>query len=268
MSLLRITSAGAATALALLTSAVVHGPAAAAGGTDGAAATVGADWSRQSITFRAAPGQANDLQVMDMPGGGDVRRIAFNDEVPIRAGDHCVQPDPNDATRVVCELPVDGPRPDTIKVLLGDGDDMAFTESPGVSVVDGGAGNDELHAHSAHTVVGGSGDDMLMGGVVMLGGDGMDHLMGDARNQYLWGGAGDDHIEASGGDDIVYADSGDDHVAAGDGDDIVFGGRGDDTLHGEAGDDLLSGDSGDDILVGGPGTDRLWGGPGNDEITE
>ncbi|GAB2869649.1 calcium-binding protein [Streptomyces mayteni] len=254
MSLLRISSAGAATALALLTSATLTWPAAAAaattGGTTGGTATVGADRGRQSITFRAAPGQANDLQVMDMPGGGDVRRIAFNDEVPIRAGDHCAQPDPNDATRVVCELPADGPRSDSIKVLLGDGDDTAFTESPGVSVVDGGAGNDELHAHSAHTVIGGSGDDMLMGGVVMLAGDGMDHLMGDGRNQYLWGGAGDDHIEASGGDDIVYADSGDDHVDAGEGDDIVFGGRGDDTL------------------VGGPGTDRLWGGPGTDEITE
>ncbi|MDT0317778.1 calcium-binding protein [Streptomyces millisiae] len=250
----RISPALAVTALALLAAGSAIGPASAsevAEATESAeaTATLVVDRGGRSITYRAAAGQVNDLQITDMPGGTDVRRIAFNDEVTINAGAPCAQPDPRDPTRVVCELPADSDAAGDIRVLLGDGDDAFFTNAPGVSVVHGGAGHDELHAHTSHTVLGGDGDDMLMGGVVMRGDAGMDHLMGDDRDQYLWGGSGDDHVEAYGGDDVVSADSGDDHVAAGEGDDVVFGGRG------------------DDMLDGGPGRDLLVGGPGDDEIT-
>ncbi|TDC27721.1 calcium-binding protein [Streptomyces sp. 8K308] len=269
----RISPAVTVAALTLLATGSAIGPAVAAqtGRPSEAAeatATLAVDRDGRSLTYRAAAGQANDLQITAMPGGPDVRRIAFNDEVTISAGAPCTQPDPGDPTRVVCELPADSAPADDIRVLLGDGDDAFFTVAPGVSVVQGGADDDELHAHSAHTVLGGDGDDMLMGGVVMRGDAGMDHLMGDDRDQYLWGGSGDDHVEAYGGDDVVSADSGDDHVVAGEGDDVVFGGRDDDMLMGEAGRDVLHGGSGDDTLDGGAGTDLLWGGAGTDEITQ
>ncbi|MDT0343660.1 calcium-binding protein [Streptomyces litchfieldiae] len=246
----RISPALSTTALTLLAIGSAITPASATGADADTTATITADWRGQSLIYRAGAGQANDLQIMDMPPSADVRRIAFNDEVPIRAGDNCTQPDPNDATRVVCELPANADLPGGIRVLLGDGDDQFFSDAPGVSTVHAGAGDDELHAHSARVVLGAGGDDMLMGGVVMDGGDGMDHLMGDYRDQYLWGGADNDHIEAFGGDDFVSAGSGDDHVDGGEGDDVLSGGRG------------------DDMIVGGPGTDRVWGGPGADEITE
>ncbi|NYI04615.1 calcium-binding protein [Allostreptomyces psammosilenae] len=264
----RTASALTAVVLTLLTTASATTSAIAATADAPATATVVADWDKRTLTYRAAAGQANDLQVMDMPGGTETRRVAFNDEVPIQAGEPCTQPDPNDATRVVCELPADSPLLDDIRILLGDGDDGMFTDAPGVRLVDGGAGSDELHAHSAQVVLGGGGDDMLMGRVVMDGGDGMDHLMGDDGRQYLSGGRGDDHIEAYGGDDAVYAGSGEDHVSGGQGGDVILGGHDDDVLAGDEGADVLHGNHGDDTLHGGEGADRLVGGPGRDEVTQ
>ncbi|HZG07276.1 MAG TPA: calcium-binding protein [Streptomyces sp.] len=251
---LRVISVSSAV-LALLAIGLTAAPAAA-----DTAATISIDGDGRSVTHLAGSGQVNELQVTPMGAGTGVRRVAFNDEVPIRVGEqHCVQPDPNDATRVVCELPTADASSGEIRILLGDGDDEFFTDAPGVSVVHGGSGNDQLHAHSAHTVIGGQDDDMLMGGVVMHGGDGMDHLMGDDRGQVLTGGRGADHIEAHGGADTVHAGFGDDHVTGGSGDDFLSGGFGDDTVHGDSGNDTLLGGPGKDVLSGGPDTDTiLW----------
>lgn len=225
-----------------------------------APATVSADWANQSVTYVAGDGQVNNLYVTAMGDGSPGnRRIGFNDEVPIEPGDHCSYENPADDTFVVCELPKDGELPDDVRVDLGDGDDEIFTSDPGVSVVHGGPGDDTLHAHTAHTIAGDDGDDMLMGGVVMHGGDGADHLVGDERDQELRGGRGDDVIEAFDGDDLVYGNSGDDEIR---------GGRGDDVLYGGPGDDVLYGNSGNDVVAGGPGRDVLSGGPGEDEVTQ
>ena len=62
-----------------------------------------------------------------------------------------------DTTAVVCELPADSARPDRIDVLLGDGDDTIAAFTPGMNTVSGGAGDDELHAHTARTVLGANG---------------------------------------------------------------------------------------------------------------
>ncbi|MFJ9624325.1 calcium-binding protein [Streptomyces sp. NPDC101181] len=240
-------------AIALLATGLATGPAVAAPTPSEGGARVGADWSKQSITFTAAPGQVNDLHVVPMDEGDGVRRIGFRDSVPLQPGDHCTYLEPGVDTYVVCELPTGSARPDRIDVFLGDGDDEIATSDPGVATVSGGPGDDTLHAHTAHTVRGDEGDDMVMGRVVLDGGEGMDHLMGDDGDQRMWGGEGDDMIEGSGGADFVHAGPGDDHVMGGDGDDLLIGGSGDDLLHGEAG---------NDVLIGGPGRDTAEGGPG------
>ncbi|MEO3756570.1 calcium-binding protein [Streptomyces sp. B6B3] len=245
-----------AAALALAATGLVATPANAQ-----TSASVAADWDGQMIMYMAGEGQVNDLYVTSMgPGQTEgTRRIGFNDEHPIALGEHCSYIDPSDDTFAVCELPETSEMPDEIHVFLGDGDDGLFTSDPGVSAVHGGAGNDELHAHTAHMVMGDEGDDMLMGGIVMEGGDGMDHIMGDNRDQELTGGRGDDMIEAWDGVDIIYGNSGDDHVTAGKGNDFVSGGPDDDTIYGN---------SGDDTILGGGGTDTLSGGPGTDDVTQ
>ncbi|MET9924020.1 MULTISPECIES: calcium-binding protein [unclassified Streptomyces] len=246
-----------AAVMALLATGLAASPAVAAPAADGAKARVGADWVKQSITFTAAPGQANDLHVVPMDRGDGVRRIGFRDAVPLQPGDHCTYLEPGAETYVVCELPTDSALPDRIDVLLGDGDDEIATSDLAVATVSGGPGDDTLHAHTAHTVRGDEGDDMVMGRVVLDGGDGMDHLMGDDGDQRMYGGRGADMIEGYGGRDLVYAGPGDDHVMGGDGNDVLLGGSGNDMLHGEGGNDLL---------VGGPGKDQAEGGSGRNIV--
>ncbi|MEU1473165.1 calcium-binding protein [Streptomyces sp. NPDC005761] len=222
-----------------------------------AKARVGGDWETQSILFTAAAGQTNDLSIYPMYTSDGIRRIGFRDVVPLEPGEHCAYSSAEDTTAVVCELPADSARPDRIDVFLGDGDDTIAAFTPGMNTVSGGAGDDELHAHTARTVLGDAGDDMVMGPATLHGGDGMDHLMGDSENQRMWGGRGDDMIEGYGGDDTVYAGPGDDHVMGGDGRDILLGGSGDDMVHGEGGDDFVCGGTGKDTLDGGGGRDII-----------
>ncbi|QIJ61110.1 calcium-binding protein [Streptomyces sp. JB150] len=243
-------AAVSAVAVILFTAGLAVGPAAA---TTEAKARVGADWTTQSIVFTAAAGQTNDLSIFSMYTSDGIRRIGFSDVVPLEPGDHCAYSRAEDTTSVVCELPADSPRPDRIDVFLGDGNDTIAAFTPGIGTVSGGAGDDELHAHTARTVLGGAGNDMVMGPAALHGGDGMDHLMGDSSDQQMWGGRGDDMIEGYGGDDTVHAGPGDDHAMGGDGRDIVLGGPGNDTLDGEGGDDLVWGGTGKDALEGGPG---------------
>ncbi|MFF4173824.1 calcium-binding protein [Streptomyces sp. NPDC001744] len=243
-------------AVTLLATGLATAPASAAPAA-GAKARVGADRTTRSIVFTAAAGQVNDLHVIPMDLGAGVRRIGFRDAVPLTPGDHCAYLEPGNDTFVVCELPTGGSRPDRIDVFLGDRDDTIVTGDPAVATVSGGPGDDTLHAHTAHTVRGDAGDDMVMGRAVLDGGDGADHLMGDEGDQRMRGGPGDDVIEAYEGADVVHAGPGDDHALGGDGDDIVLGGPGDDTL---------DGGEGDDLVAGGPGRDAAEGGPGRDVV--
>ncbi len=241
----RLLPASSTAVLALVATGLAASPAAAQGST-----TVGADWGAQSLVFEDGGGQANDLHVFPMDTGPEVRRVGFTDLVPLVPGEHCTHPDPADETFVACELPVDSGRPDDIRIFLGDGEDGVVTSDPGVTVVDGGRGDDELHAHTARLAMGGEGDDMVMADVVLMGGEGMDHLMGDPTDQVFHGGGGDDMIEAWDGRDIVHGSSGDDEISGGEGDDLLFGGHG------------------DDVITGGGGRDLVHGGHGNDQVTQ
>jgi Ca2+-binding RTX toxin-like protein len=241
----RLIPAASAAALALLATGLAATPATAGGS---ATTTVGM-LRDGTVVYTAGRGQANNVNVFSMgPETGGVRRVGFTDVVPITPGDRCTRLDPNYDTLVVCDLPAGGDRPDDIRIRLGDGDDEVLTTDPGVSAVDGGSGDDELHAHTAELVTGGDGDDMLMGHHVLSGGDGMDHLMGSPMDEVMHGGPGDDMIEGWDGRDVVHGGSGNDDISGGEGNDVLSGGFGDDHLRG---------DGGRDVLVGGPGRDEL-----------
>ncbi|MFO0890068.1 MAG: hypothetical protein U0790_13125 [Isosphaeraceae bacterium] len=83
---------------------------------------------------------------------------------------------------------------DRISVVLGGGDDRA-TISSGITrptLIDGGAGNDNLTAGGGPTIlIGGTGNDGLTGGKgrnLMIGGLGLDSLSGNAGEDILIGG--------------------------------------------------------------------------------
>jgi hypothetical protein len=106
--------------------------------------------------------------------------------------------------------------------LLGtEGDDViAGTDLADVLV--GLAGNDRLVARDGYmgdTLLGGEGDDLLVGGFaedIVRGGPGNDRLLGGRRRDALYGGPGGDFIDAEGGRDFVYAqDGGRDQVKCG-----------------------------------------------------
>ncbi|EOD77964.1 Alkaline phosphatase [Grimontia indica] len=126
---------------------------------------------------------------------------------------------------------------------LGDKDfnDTVFTvevtaekEVSDKDTIDGGTGNDTIHAgDDADIVHGGEGDDKIFGGK---------------------------------GDDTLYGDEGADDIRGGHGNDTVHGGEGDDVLYGKAGNDTLDGGAGNDKLFGNAGSNTLLGGAGNDEL--
>jgi Ca2+-binding RTX toxin-like protein len=109
---------------------------------------------------------------------------------------------------------------------------------------EGGGGNDRLDIGTTlnldQTLLGGRGDDVLLGGRgsgTFFGGDGDDALVSRGQNSELDGGDGDDTLSGS-------------HLA-----DLLRGGNGDDDLRGHSGNDTLTGGQGADIFRGGRGID-------------
>jgi Ca2+-binding RTX toxin-like protein len=86
---------------------------------------------------------------------------------------------------------------------------------------------------------------------------GDDVVCGLGGNDLIFGGAGDDLLLGQRDDDNVFGGEGDDDMFGGEGNDSVFGGEGDDDLFGGDGVDLL--DGGNQVVV-----DRADGGPLND----
>ncbi|MBJ7469751.1 MAG: hypothetical protein JHD16_00535 [Solirubrobacteraceae bacterium] len=185
--------------------------------------------------------------------------------------------------------------------LTGNDGDDTLVGGGGDDILDGGAGNDTVsyesrtapltvrldttsgngqagehdHLTRLENIVGGSGDDLLVGNEAanrLDGGAGNDTVSYEGRqaavNVTLDGAANDGQI---GEDDNVIAEN----VIGGDGDDLLVGdgnpnrldgGPGNDTVDGAASNDTLNGGDGADTLIGGPGADLLDGGPGNDAL--
>ncbi|SCX88302.1 calcium-binding protein, partial [Microvirga guangxiensis] len=131
------------------------------------------------------------------------------------------------------------------------------------SIIDAGAGNDEVHGGVySDYLIGGTGDDALVGHAghdVLLGGEGHDTLYGGDGNDQIFGGAGDDVLEGGEGQDSLDGGAGLDRLSGGAGHDTLHGGDGQDQLYGEDGNDALRGDAGNDSLYGGAGSDELIG---------
>lgn len=192
--------------------------------------------------------------------------------------------------------------------VYGDGGDDSITVSgrgytPFVFVfVDGGEGDDTIDA-----------DDGLNGVIgTVLGGDGDDSILGsrpDGGGSGTWvdGGAGNDTIDAADGyvlfasapngvtvslaisgpqdtgngidvisnargingsdfNDTLMGEIGNDTLDGGDGSDVLSGDEGDDSFLGQGGNDTLMGGIGNDMLDGGDGANRLLGDDGNDSL--
>jgi Ca2+-binding RTX toxin-like protein len=131
------------------------------------------------------------------------------------------------------------------------------------------------------------------GRFVLLGGAGVDRLLGGGGDDVIDGGTMYDQMVGGPGNDTYYVDHGRDTLveAADSGFDTVFstatdfrlganveklvlvgpalwgrGNEGANILIGNSGDNLLQGLGGDDLLDGGTGDDEMRGGPGNDVI--
>jgi Ca2+-binding RTX toxin-like protein len=124
----------------------------------------------------------------------------------------------------------------------------------GITVIDGGAGNDDITAgDGAAYVFGGDGDDTLTAGdgvSALFGGSGADVLTGsDSATVWLDGGDGDDVLQGGAAGEVLHggahragdeATQDDDRIDGGGGDDIIRGGFGADTLSGGDGDDIIN----------------------------
>jgi Ca2+-binding RTX toxin-like protein len=154
----------------------------------------------------------------------------------------------------------------------GEGDNVRSD----VEHVVGGSGNDRLIGNAlANNLEGGPGDDVLDGGLgpdVMAGGPGTDTAdyssrtapviaSLDSRANDGEAGEGDNILSAI---DVIRGGRGNDRLTGNTASNTLYGGPGNDALDGSGGDDLLVGEAGRDHLIGGSGRDRLDGGGDGD----
>ncbi|MEP5728189.1 MAG: calcium-binding protein [Sulfitobacter sp.] len=100
----------------------------------------------------------------------------------------------------------------------------------------------------------------------VYGGDGNDHIILGADNDYGSGDAGDDFLSGWGGEDTLTGGEGQDTLYGFQGNDYIDGNVGNDDLRGDDGDDVILGSAGFDTLNGGIGADRLYGGANADHL--
>lgn len=236
------------------------------------------------LVYTAAPGEANDLVIegssspaaSSSPASYPNRRVIFRD------------PGADVSFAPVCHRLEDGAvscLAQTVRAVLGDGDDQASLVGQQAASIDGGAGVDVL--------TGGSGHDELIGGAgadALYGRGGQDTLKegdpggGLVRSADVYDGEeGTDAVSYRGSRVGVVVDLGRPTQAGhpGEGDrlssieeavggtarDVLRGDGGPNRLDGEEGPDLIEGREGDDSAIGGIGEDLVSGGAGNDELS-
>ncbi|MBM6593214.1 calcium-binding protein [Microvirga pudoricolor] len=165
--------------------------------------------------------------------------------------------------------------------IIGNDGDNTLNDGGGVSILQGGWGNDTYIVQNAATQVIegiGQGDDIILASVSYSLNDGNDiarmsaagigpvDLTGNSLSNTLTGNAGRNTLYGLDGNDTIYGAEGHDKLFGGNGADRLYGGPGNDTVDGGAGNDWLYGDIGKDKLYGRDGNDRLFGGTGNDTI--
>jgi Ca2+-binding RTX toxin-like protein len=215
------------------------------------AAAAGPAWSAtvervgDTLSYRAAAGEANDLVLTERFGPGVVLHDAG---APIRAGQGCAALADGG---VFCDAGL--PAPARVEISLGNRDDRASAEVSGSFdqevVITGGAGSDTLHSGShygnTHVLSGDGGDDHLTA---------MTNLGGDAT---FVGGPGNDVLEnLEGGSGSFYGGPGDDAVQVGFHGEVpvIDGGPGADTYSVGG---MFDPAAVAEVIAPGPGTDTL-----------
>jgi Ca2+-binding RTX toxin-like protein len=172
-----------------------------------------------------------------------------------------------------------------VNATIGNGlaDDGAAGEQEDIpancEAVVGGKGNDHLVGDdNGNRLDGGGGADLLDGGLgpdALVGGPGVDTVDYSSRDLPLFvtiGNGGPDDGQLGEGDNVdgtvenVTGGFADDSIIGNGGKNTLRGGLGNDSLQGDAGNDSLYGDDGDDSLLGGDGDDRLYGSIGSDVL--
>lgn len=238
-------------------------------------ATVGYDTTTPpQLDYTAAPadGVGSDLRVAVGTAGGYVFRDPNETLVP---GTGCA----GGGHQVHCNPPTDALS--SVQIFTFGADDRVVVNIPTETVIDGGAGDDDLTVGMGMGVLDGDqGSDHLTGGPkgdAILGdrtrgdrpgrpGDGQDTINGRGGNDVIDGGGAADVIQGGAGGDSITGGFGSDQLSGGPGNNIIRGSHGDDHLNGGAGRDQLFGDSGDDVLHGFGGADKLHGGTGADTL--
>jgi ELWxxDGT repeat protein len=163
--------------------------------------------------------------------------------------------------------------------LYGDGGNDTVFGGWGNDTLNGGLGNDRLSGWKGsdtadysdrpenliialdsrdHDGATGERDNIYADIEAIVGGSGNDLIIGSSAADSLLGGAGNDTLLGM---------SGDDSLVGGDGNDSLDGDVGNDSLIGGLGNDILQGGNGNDVLVSnrdGNARDYLYGGDGND----
>jgi Ca2+-binding RTX toxin-like protein len=252
------------------------------------------------ITFKAGPGEANDVQVDPASG------LVTDAGATVTAGAGCTSVNEHQAS---CRIATDEV---ALAASLGDHDDRIRLDKPfSESSVDGAGGNDTISG--ACYVDAGAGDDIVFGCTSprlqprIEAGPGDDLVVGSGLGEVITGGGGRDVLDGGAGDDSIAdgdrADAADadqldggagfDTVtsyadrpqpvtvdlsvaapngAAGEGDTLqgfegAVGGFGDDILLGTERGDQLGGHLGADRIEGRGGDDDIAGGEGVDRIS-
>ncbi len=235
----RVPRIAGACALAVMLALAVASPA--------GAATVSS--SGGVITFQAAAGEANSANVDRSFSGSEF--ILRDSNATVTAGPGCYVGSEYVPGDIYC--PGSASR---IRFNLGDGNDTILVySSVGVSVTTeinaGEGGFQSIRSESP-------------GPTVITGGAGTERIATFGGDDNIDAGAGDDYIDSGAGHDAVNAGPGTDEVRAGPGADEVQGGSGADLLYGDAGMDVVNGGADDDRLYGEQDADVLNGDDGND----
>jgi len=254
---------------------------------DGAGATAGAGCEAQTATAVHCFGPALESATVTLGDGDD--RLVFATPF-VGGGARALVADGGDGDdRLVAGL-------GNAVLNGGDGDDL-LVGGAAWDTLDGGRGTDELiggagvdtavyanRSEPLHLDRDGDADDGAAGEVdrieadveQLVGGDGDDVLLGTDRGDDLDGGGGDDTLVGLAGRDTLEGHGGDDRFDGGAARDVIYGGRGADIVVAGTGNDHVDADfesdaepsrAGEpDSIAGGPGADTLMGGARLDAI--